>query len=157
MELTIPVVKIAVVGILTFGAAVMLKPIALVIRDYLIWQGISWYMSRSRFDFRARRYANWKACYIEHLKQGQLHAHFANNKFYLGDNVITFDQFQYENERREQLSDNIFKSSVRIDKEVSIIDSLLRHFDQEGSNPALEIIQHHEHREFARRGLGQEE
>lgn len=155
MELTIPVVQIAVVGIITFGAAVVLKPVALVFRDYLLWEGVSRYLKRTKFNMRARKLVIHRHSYNERVEKGSLQAQFATagdaNKFLRGDEEITVDQFKAEQQERDRLNDAIFKHSQRINKEVSVIGSLLRHFDQKESNPALEIIRHYERQEETRR------
>ncbi|QJQ93909.1 MULTISPECIES: hypothetical protein [Halomonadaceae] len=158
MELTIPVVKIALVGIVTFGIAVVFKPLALVVRDYLLWEGISLYLNRTKFFMRAQRLVSFQESYNEHVAQGKLQARFGEkDTFLIGDQEITRDQFWSEQQERERLNDAIFKHSQRIDKEVSVIGSLLRRFDQDVKNPASDIIRHYERRERASRGLDESE
>lgn len=157
MELTIPVVKIAVVGIVTFGAAVVLKPFALVLRDFLLWEGISWYLRRTKFHFRARRMAIHKADYNSRLLDGNLSAHFGKGeKYFVGDDEVTREQFKEEQESRDRLSEKIFQLSQRIEQEISVIGSLFRHFDQQDTNPALKIAKHEEDRAFQERDLPNE-
>ncbi|MFW3616223.1 hypothetical protein [Billgrantia antri] len=154
MELTIPVIQIAVVGIITFGAAIILKPLALVIRDYLLWVGIARYIKSSNFNRRAQRLASVKARYNEHIKKGDLRIELGEPEtIYMGEKKASLEEFKREQEARDVLSERIHDNSKRINKELSIIGSLLRHFDQQERNPALDIVKRHERREFTRKGL----
>ena len=154
MELTIPVIQISIVGIITFGAAIILKPLAMVIRDYLVWKGVAQYIKRSNFTTNAYRLAVARAEWEENKAKGPLFAQLGQNQhFKLGDKEITFEEYQKEESKRERLRTELSSLNRSVGMVEGIISSLLRHFDQTDNNPALEIIKFHERREFRRRGL----
>ncbi|MBA2780183.1 hypothetical protein [Billgrantia kenyensis] len=158
MELTVPVIQIAVVGIITFGAAIILKPLAMVVRDYLLWVTIAQYIKRSNFKTKAYHLAVARAEWAEHKAQGPLFAQLGQNQhFKIGDKVITFEQYNKEEAKRNRLRSEINELNRSVGVVESIISSLLRHFDQKDSSPALEIIKYYERREFRRRGLEYDE
>lgn len=147
-------IRIAVIATGTFAFGAFIKPIFLAARDYCVWSCIDLYIKKTNFTRRARQLAKFKAVYNK-INLHPLNFDGTKNPeaFWYGDKSIKEEEFKNIVERSSSLRNRIISLSRRIDKEVSIIGSALKHYKQDETNPAIAIIQHYEEREYKMAGL----
>ncbi|GED47402.1 hypothetical protein HME01_32540 [Vreelandella aquamarina] len=148
MEITLPLIKIAAISLATLGSAIILKPAALVIRDYLLWKAIKSYLKRSKFEYRAMRYAASRAAFLQLNDEGELIAEHNKKptRYWLEDQEISKEEFARRKKEIESARSDSLQLLLKINKEKAIIGSILRHFDQSEGNPIPEIVKDFEER-----------
>lgn len=146
MEISLPVINIAVVGFITFVLAIIFKPAALVARDYLLWQGINHYLKKSNFQLRVFKYSVNRARYLELTDNNELvkDSRVQPTKYWIGNKEVDKKRFDEEQRSIESTRQQTLNLMLRINKEKAAIGSILRHFDQEEGNPIPEIVKEYE-------------
>lgn len=111
--------KIMAAGLATY----VLLPAALVLRDWLLWHLINFYILNDKLRNEVRRYA--------YLAQ-QWNEEFSGKREFHGDEI---DQGLNYLKRSQDAQDELQKSKLFIDRKSRFLTWLLKHYKQEAVNP----------------------
>lgn len=123
MDITwVSIFKIMAAGLATY----VLLPAALVLRDWLLWHLINFYILNNKLRKEVRRYA----CLAQ-----QWNEQFSGKRKFPGDEI---DQGLNYLKRSQDTQDELQKSKLFIDRKSRFLTWLLKHYKQEAVNPISE-------------------